>query len=362
MPSNNDNSSNRLDSKEFQDALKKRKEEADLLNRFKQVATAKLESMANEAKNNKNADGSSKPLYTMGKKEQEIVQSLQGMGIKEGMVATVVAFVTLRRGPIYMARWLQRRKNAARQQQQGYQSSSSSTSAPPLPPGSGGYQLSDPNKVSTNPFARSQNPEFPRSKNPVIRTIWFVFDSVLSLMLGASISMAYTDTNKIRDQLIDLPLVPGRSLVSDALCEEIVQELQKIQREQNPAYKRLMKNKNQSSTTGEMGNGEDTTASLTPGAFYLQGIIGFSENCQRRRFVESQVRQEQGLHSTAPVEIPEPGVSPVGPRLMVNSDTGEEESSFGTESEEEFEDLTRWEASTFVADNEDDDTSFRRGD
>jgi hypothetical protein len=322
MSTNDDNgeesSGNRLDSKQYQNALRNRREEAALFNRFKAVATSKLESMRNEAQ----AGGAP---YTVGEKEQEILRQLQGMGVKEGIAATVVAFVILRRGPIHVARWVEKRR-LARQPQ-------SPTHPGMTPPASGGYQLSDPNKV-TNPFARTRNHEFPRSKSFVIRSIWFMFDSVLSLMMGASISMAYTDTDKIREQLIDMPLVSGRSLTSDALCDEIVKELQQVQKERDPAYVRL-----------SQLSGKDTT----PAAFYLQGLIGFSENCQRRRFLERELRQDRGLEPTDLVEIPEPGVSKLGPRLIAKEDG--EEATFGSESEE-FEDLTRW-ATDLVDDDED---------
>jgi hypothetical protein len=331
MPTEDENadksSGNRIDDKEYQKALKNRKEEAALFSRFKKVATSKLERMTNEAQ-----DGG--PPYTMGKQEQEILRQLQGMGFKEGIAATALAFVILRRGPIHVARWLEKRQ-LARQQ-----SSAPNQSGLTPPPASGGYQLADPNKVpNNNPFAaKSRNPNFPRSKSFIIRSIWFTFDSVLSLMLGTSISMAYTDTEKIREQVIGMPLVPGRSLTSDALCDDIVKELQQVKKARDPAYVRLSKQSGQE---------------ITPAAFYLQGLVGFSENCQRRRFAEQQFRQERGLESSDPVEIPEPGVSKVGPRMITNGDG--EEAAFGSESEE-FDDLTRW-ATDLVEDN---DESSRR--
>jgi hypothetical protein len=146
-------------------------------------------------------------------------------------------------------------------------------------------------------------------------------------MMAASVSMVYTDTDQIREQLLELPLIEGRSLTADALCEEIANELVKVQQERgsiNRAYQRLTK---------RQGSHHHTTATTTtPSSFYLQGIIAFSENCQRRRFVERRLRQEQGLGKQDAVEIPPPGVPKDGPRLLMvvsssstNNGGGEEE-------------------------------------
>lgn len=320
---------NRLDNEELQRKLKERKEEIELFGRFKQITTAKLNSMANQTEE-------SGVKYSMGEKEKEILSQLHGMGIKEGVAAGLVTFFILRRGPIYVGRWVLKR----RQQSQSYQQQSSQGFKPLE--NTGGYQFTDPNAATTNPFQRvanPSNPQFPRSKNIVIRSIWFAFDSVLSLMMAASISMAYTDTDRIRQQLVELPLIPGKSLTADSLCDEIVQELRKVQQEHNPTYERLKRINNNSHGS-------------TPASYYLEGIVGFSENCQRRQFMERQLRQESGLGPYDKVEIPEPGVPRDGPRLIDNSEGGEEEVSTDT-FDYDFGDETKW-ASDFVADQEED--------
>lgn len=278
--------------KEMQRQLKERKEEMVLFDRFKRIASAKLEAMTRQSEE-------SGIKFQMGEQEKQVFRQMSGMGIKEGIAAGIVTFFVLRKGPIYVSRWVYRRRLAKQ-----------------APPGDGSYQLSPPTtpttastsaSASTNPFQVALRPDFPRSRNVVLRTIWFAFDSVLSLMMAASVSMAYTDTDKIRQQLLELPLLEGRSLTADALCDDIVKELQKVKAERNPAYERLTK-------FNRMGE-------KTPASFYLEAIEEFCQNCQRRRFVEQRLRQEQGLTENEPVEITE-RIPSNGPRLLLN-ETGD---------------------------------------
>lgn len=111
-------------------------------------------------------------------------------------------------------------------------------------------------------------------------------------------------------------------MVSDALCDDIVKELQKVKAEKDPAYQRLVKqlqlNHNNNNNHSNHNNHNHDPA-ITPASFYLEGIIAFSENCQRRRFVEQRIRQEQGLSEHEPVEIKEP-IPHNGPRLLLMVD------------------------------------------
>lgn len=299
---------------------KERQEEIALFQRFRNVATAKLERMTNQE--------DSGVVYEVGDEEKRILTQMQGMGLKEGLAAGAVTLLILRRGPIFIGRYLAKRRQGSG-----------------TPGGnSGGFQLSDPSSTATggNPFRQATNPPpFPRSRNPFIRGIWFAFDVTLSLMMAASVSVQYTDSRKIREGITRLPLVPGKSLVADALCHDLSAELQKVIREENPAYKRLLHESKQ-------------TDNKAPLAFYMEGITNFSENCQRRAYREQELRQEQGLSPTDPVEIPVPGVPSDGPRLIQNEDGDDEvamnDTAFGGETS--FGD-SDW-ASDFVQDQNDD--------
>jgi hypothetical protein len=99
---------------------------------------------------------------------------------------------------------------------------------------------------------------------------------------------------------------------------------------------------------------------MTPASYYLEGISRFSENCQRRRFVEHRTREEQGLSKDEYVEIKEP-VPSNGPRLIldVNGDELQQDSSHnntgdGTFMDSEFQDDFDWDQASedFTTDQE----------
>lgn len=292
----------KLVSKEMQDALELRRDEQNLFARFKNVAADALEQMSRQEERD---GGGAKKKFQMGEEESRIIQNLSGVGLMEGVAAGILTFVVLRRGPIYIGRWVRRRQMAQYHQQPPPSSS-------PPPPASNGYQFSDPNaSTSNNPFQRaaSLTQEFPKSGSFFLRSIWFMFDFTLSLMMAASTSMLYTDTDKIRQQVIDMPLVQGTSLTSQALCDPIIKELAKIRQEHDPTFERL----------DELNK----TESPTPASTYLDNIVHFAENCERRRFEERKLRQERGLSSKDSIEIPSPGVSRDGPRLVVKDNEEE---------------------------------------
>ena len=335
----------------MQEQIAQRKEEMELFARFKKIASTKLEQLTRQS------DETGIKLK-MGDEEQKILYRQNGMGLKEGVAAGIVTFIVLRKGPIYMSRWLQKR---ALQQQQAQAHSHATTGAksPPqsgmnVPPlrGDGSYQLSNPNvSNANNPFQRVQNPEGPpRSKSIVLRSIWFGFDALLSLMVAASVSMTYTDADKLRRELVEIPLVTGRSLVSDTLCDDITAELQKVQQEELPVYLRLQQSlKEQHHHQG----GTTNDIPKSPASFYLESIQHFTENCQRRRAMERRIRQEQGLDKRDPVEIPSPGVPRDGPRLVTLTDGNQMEVN---KEDVDFDALRQGEdewASEFVTDQED---------
>jgi hypothetical protein len=308
----NENSTNNSDNakKEIQKKWKERQEEMHLLERFKVRALSRLDEMSRES--------NSKEKYKLGSDEQKIIRQLNGMGLPQGIAAGIITFAVLRRGPIYIARILHRR-----QQQQPY-------GGPPSSPNGNRdtYRLSNPNITSSfnsihnnNPFQRARQPEFPRSKNWFVRAVWFTFDATLSMMMGASVSMAYTDVDKIRHDLLELPLVEGRSLVSDALCDDIIQELSQIRDENPPSYQRLRndikeRQHQERRRRQPAASTSSTFKSGNPNSMYLESIEIFVKNCQRRRYAEWRVREAHGIPNNQPVELKNP-VPRDGPRLLM---------------------------------------------
>ena len=308
------------DRRQTQDQDSERREEQLLFQRFLNVATSKLEQISLQEQTSKQAsanDGSNgfdfnagfeqKQNMEMGEEEQKIISRITGMGLREGIFAAIASFVVLRRGPKIIGRWVQRRN----QQRSSFSSDAfGGTSAR----NNTSYELSDPTKLinnnANNPFrnAANGNRHFPRPRGFLSRSIWFVFDTVLSVMVGANVSMVFTDKNAIRQEIAELPLVSGRSLVADTLCDEMVEELKKLKEEKNPTYQRL-----------ERINRENTTEP-TAAAFYMSGVTLFCQNCERRRYLEKCIREETGLNKTSPVKIPFPGVPKDSPRLVVEKD------------------------------------------
>jgi len=343
---------NNPDHQRMQDQMRERREEQLLFQRFQNVATLKLEQVSRQVQTTKQdntSDGASgfdinagvadTNELKMGEEEQRIISRMANMGLREGIIASVASFVVLRRGPKYIGRWTQRRY-------QNRQPSSSTARS------NASYQLSDPKKLTNatnnNPFQNAANArqnEFPRPRGFFGRSIWFVFDTVLSLMVGANVSMVFTDKDAIRQQIVELPLVSGRSLSADTLCDDVVEELRKVREENDPTYDRLQK------------ISQEKTSEPTAASFFMEGIILFCQNCERRRYLEKRIREESGLGKSDPVKIPIPGVPRDCPRLIMGND--ETENMFdkdGIENTflEQFGQDTSW-ANNFVSDDYDSD-------
>ena len=345
MPVNNSDKESQQPSQK--DVIRHRREEAILLNRFQRVAQARLEQMMARRQLPSGDEPPGMDEYRMGDAEQRIIHSISGHGVPEGILAGIVTFGILRKGPVYMARYLYRRKQtfennnmragggAPTATPHKYPGPPSPNQSPPKT--TDGYQFSAlPNQINTNsnnnPFQVALRKDYPRSRNFFVRSIWFWFDSMLSLMMGASVCMAYSDSvEDIKDQIVALPLQPGRSLTSDALCPVMIRELALVRQENSPAYQRLSKTQSQSSTA------HSSSSSPPPSSvMYFHAIQDFAANCQRRHFVERSIRQQQrqddegggglGLSSASSsssswksVEIPT-AISPTAPRW-----TGEDE-------------------------------------
>ena len=340
MPVNNDDKESQKSQEK--DLIRHRREEAILLNRFQRVAKARLEQMmARQPPSGDDEAGLDE--FRMGDAEQRIFHSISVHGVPEGILAGIVTFGILRKGPVYMARYLYRRKQtfennnmragggAPTATPHKYPGPPSPNQSPPKT--SYEYQVSAlPNQINNNsknndPFQVALLKDYPRSRNFFVRSIWFWFDSMLSLMMGASVCMACSDSvEDIKDRIVALPLQPGRSLTSDTFCPVMIRELALVRQENSPAYQRLSKSQSSSSSP-------PTPSSV----MYFHAIQDFAANCQRRHFVERSIRQQQrqdhegggglGLSSSLrSVEIPT-AISPSAPRW-----TGEDEEDDNHES------------------------------
>jgi hypothetical protein len=124
-------------------------------------------------------------------------------------------------------------------------------------------------------------------------------DILLSLLVGASTALFLTDEVKMQNDLANIPLVKGRSLVSEELCSDFIRE-----------YNRLPKQ------SWSSGNDAENRS--------LNAIGNFVGNCQKRNRLVLH-RRNDGLELEEALKIPDPGV------LQNLSDITSEEASLNDE-------------------------------
>ena len=141
---------------------------------------------------------------------------------------------------------------------------------------------------------RKQGPWLPHVKTRRDGSIsyhegWFLapclitIDAILACAMGFLVSLVSTSNAKLFEAIADIPLVPGRSAVSDALCTDFIAN-----------YKRLPK--------------ELWTPNKIQFDNVTKNLKRFVENCQRRQGIERQLRYDANLDESEPMEIPHPGV------------------------------------------------------
>jgi hypothetical protein len=116
----------------------------------------------------------------------------------------------------------------------------------------------------------------------LIAPLMIAVDLAVSLAMGAAVWFYTIDKKGTFNAVSNVPLVEGRSAVSDTLCADFIEQKKKL-----PA--RLWKEYNDDAVTM---------------------LRLFIENCQRRTQYERQLRIEKGLGPDEPVAIPPPGVPP----------------------------------------------------
>jgi hypothetical protein len=140
------------------------------------------------------------------------------------------------------------------------------------------------------------------SKQRVSDALSIPIDILLSsLLVGASTALFLTDEVKMqKNDLANIPLVKGRSLVSEELCSDFIRE-----------YNRLPKQL--------WSSGKNDAENLS-----LNAIGNFVGNCQKRNRLVLH-RRNDGLELEEARKIPDPGV------LQNLSDITSEEASLNDE-------------------------------
>jgi hypothetical protein len=192
-----------------------------------------------------------------------------------------------------------------------------------------------------------------------------MIDASLSFLVAAYTSFYMADRERIAKSVTQVPLMEGRSAISDNFCSDLIQEYNR-QWNHNQAP---TKSPNNQAPFGVKGAAENQKPLApfdrkdilkNPQLGILQAYIDFIGNCKKRQAMENRIRRERGMGANEPVEIPPPGVT--------SSDWSDEEdeSMFGQESnsstdffneEQSNGDFSQDDATRFVSDQEDDNNN-----
>jgi len=200
-------------------------------------------------------------------------------GMVYGLSCGLLTFGILRGGPRFIQRTLLRRN-----QQQHTRSGGSGSIH------NSGYTFDQPAREDM----RAPKPGL------LFRTIKLGLDLFVSSSMALYASAAFTDKAKLMTEMAEIPLVSGRSLISDELCDDFIH-----------VYKGIPKK------TWKKYEGKSEA---------LDAITGFVMNCMRRKVVEREIMEQNrtfgmadehehggGRHTRSGdelhVEIPSPGVS-----------------------------------------------------
>ena len=115
-----------------------------------------------------------------------------------------------------------------------------------------------------------------------VKPFSLLFDAALSTAMAGTVWIATTDKEKVFKTASEIPLIQGKSDVSDALCDDFIAHYETIRPE-------FWQNIN----SNESG---------------LRAISDFVVNCKRRQALERTIRREAGLGPFDPVSIPSGGV------------------------------------------------------
>lgn len=255
--------------------------ETEIYNRFSAIVKEKFTSLSNDGSKINQLDDLDE-LYKRPEfaAEKRILNDMNSIGLSKGIISGLACFAFLRTSPRLISNYLRRRA------------------------GSSGADI---NAGAPNPFQQKassgsgykfdslQKNESVERPGLVFRGVRLMLDSFVSLSIGAYASIFFTDTTKMMEKFSTVPLVEGRSLLSEQLCRDFTKEFQQ--------YDRTVWNSTHPSLTGGdvSGGGKDIDG-------FRDLIQGFVVNCKRREIYEKEIRAEQGLGEDDPVIIPTPGV------------------------------------------------------
>jgi hypothetical protein len=214
--------------------------------------------------------------------ERKRLVQINNNGMGAGLVIALGSFLFLRRGPKIFANYLSKKR--ARE----------ISSSQPM----GGYKF-DPPDITIR-----------RKPGIIFRTFKFGLDIFVATSMGMYGSVIWTDKNKLMNDLANIPLVEGKSIISEELCDDFID-----------VYRHIPKR------TWDKYNGKSEP---------LDAISLFVQNCLKRHAVEKQILQERNSFKSFEANgsdsedgdihpsIPSPGVSPDVSVEIIFSDESQE--------------------------------------
>ena len=315
--------------------------EIEIFNRFSRIAKEKFSSLAissSSSSSNGTRSGGGGAANTHNLKrldelyqrpefdaERSVLEEMNNLGLRGGIICGLACFAVLRMGPGAISRLVLQRSGRGASSTHNGGGGGGGVYSPfqqksPFNSGSsgGGYKFDTPSTSFSNPTFSSgaEQAELNSNNNSnkpglFLRLLRLTVDAFVSLSVGAYASIYFTDTEQMMKRFADIPLLPGRSLLSEELCDEFTNEFRKFDR-------RVWDEKN----GGGGGGGEIVDFRST--------IQMFVTNCRRRHLYEEELRKEGGrfggggglgggmmsdyhgedaIHTTDnPVIIPPPGV------------------------------------------------------
>lgn len=183
---------------------------------------------------------------------------------------------------------------------------------------------------STTPTTATPS-DFNANHNPLEGLQTLPVDLAVSILVGTSTTLFLSDSSALMKDFSHAPLVSGRSVLSEELCEPFVEEMRRVNR-RDYTYNRVVGDDGCGKTKKkEVVSYRELWKEENLGEFEsLRAVRDFVENCQRRKMVARKIlgerkmtEEEEGdgkdldlgvgeceYENWKDVSIPYPGVSP----------------------------------------------------
>ena len=234
--------------------------------------------------------------------EKKLIAQISNIGLTKGLACGLFTFVTIRTGGSMLRRYFLRRISNGGGSSNSRGSSSGSNNS--------GYTFDSTISSSGSATSKSKNPflshpsnstKLPPPPNPpppqfqkpglFIRSLNLGFDIMLSFFAAIEGTKYFTNTTQILDDISSIPLVKGKSLISDELCSDFINVYRSIPKETWKQYE---------ANDGEKQQGINMV---------LQTISSFVRNCHRRKMVEKDCFSEMNGDASSSVLTDDDGTT-----------------------------------------------------